>query len=641
MVVSIQNVSKSFSAGPVLKDISFQVNEGDKLAIIGNNGTGKSTLLKIIVGEEHEDSGEIVLGKNVTLGYLAQYQSDNLSGKIYDIVLSAREDLLAMEKNLRNMEMKMCDIDINEMDHFMDIYHKKSKEFEDLGGLTFRSEVNGVLKGLGFSEEDFEKDLNTLSGGQKTRVAMGRLLIQKPSVLLLDEPINHLDLNSIQWLENYLAQYEGAVIIVAHDRYFLDRVVNRVVDLSQHKAVCYKGNYSDYAKQKEERDKTLMHQYEKQEKFIEHQEAVIDKLKQFNREKSIKRAESRVKVLDKIERMDAPALDSRKMNLTLEPDIRSGNDVLQVSNISKSFDDITLFENLNFEIHRGERVAILGDNGTGEETTILKLITGRKDKDAGMITLGANVTIGYYDQEQQELDENKTLFEEMQDAYPQLNDTRIRNVLAAFLFTGDEVFQPIKTLSGGERGRVSLAKLMLSGANLLILDEPTNHLDMESKEILEQALSGYTGTLLYVSHDRYFIQKTATRILELSDHCLTEYQGDYEYYLKRKEELKEKSSLTDSGAANEEQLSDNGKTDWAVQKEEARRIQKLEREKDAIEKEIADLENEIAEIDVEYSKDEVAHNSSKLNELTAKQNELKDRLEQCYEKWEDLEMALS
>lgn len=640
MVVSIQNVSKSFSAGPVLKDISFQVNEGDKLAIIGNNGTGKSTLLKIIVGEEHEDSGEIVLGKNVTLGYLAQYQSDNLSGKIYDIVLSAREDLLAMEKNLRNMEMKMCDIDINEMDHFMDIYHKKSKEFEDLGGLTFRSEVNGVLKGLGFSEEDFEKDLNTLSGGQKTRVAMGRLLIQKPSVLLLDEPINHLDLNSIQWLENYLAQYEGAVIIVAHDRYFLDRVVNRVVDLSQHKAVCYKGNYSDYAKQKEERDKTLMHQYEKQEKFIEHQEAVIDKLKQFNREKSIKRAESRIKVLDKIERMDAPALDSRKMNLTLEPDIRSGNDVLQVSNISKSFDDITLFENLNFEIHRGERVAILGDNGTGK-TTILKLITGRKDKDAGMITLGANVTIGYYDQEQQELDENKTLFEEMQDAYPQLNDTRIRNVLAAFLFTGDEVFQPIKTLSGGERGRVSLAKLMLSGANLLILDEPTNHLDMESKEILEQALSGYTGTLLYVSHDRYFIQKTATRILELSDHCLTEYQGDYEYYLKRKEELKEKSSLTDSGAANEEQLSDNGKTDWAVQKEEARRIQKLEREKDAIEKEIADLENEIAEIDVEYSKDEVAHNSSKLNELTAKQNELKDRLEQCYEKWEDLEMALS
>lgn len=640
MVVSIQNVSKSFSAGPVLKDISFQVNEGDKLAIIGNNGTGKSTLLKIIVGEEHEDSGEIVLGKNVTLGYLAQYQSDNLSGKIYDIVLSAREDLLAMERNLRNMEMKMCDIDINEMDHFMDIYHKKSKEFEDLGGLTFRSEVNGVLKGLGFSEEDFEKDLNTLSGGQKTRVAMGRLLIQKPSVLLLDEPINHLDLNSIQWLENYLAQYEGAVIIVAHDRYFLDRVVNRVVDLSQHKAVCYKGNYSDYAKQKEERDKTLMHQYEKQEKFIEHQEAVIDKLKQFNREKSIKRAESRIKVLDKIERMDAPALDSRKMNLTLEPDIRSGNDVLQVSNISKSFDDITLFENLNFEIHRGERVAILGDNGTGK-TTILKLITGRKDKDAGMITLGANVTIGYYDQEQQELDENKTLFEEMQDAYPQLNDTRIRNVLAAFLFTGDEVFQPIKTLSGGERGRVSLAKLMLSGANLLILDEPTNHLDMESKEILEQALSGYTGTLLYVSHDRYFIQKTATRILELSDHCLTEYQGDYEYYLKRKEELKEKSSLTDSGAANEEQLSDNGKTDWAVQKEEARRIKKLEREKDAIEKEIADLENEIAEIDVEYSKDEVAHNSSKLNELTAKQNELKDRLEQCYEKWEDLEMALS
>jgi ATP-binding cassette subfamily F protein 3 len=641
MVLSIQNVSKSFSAGPVLKDISFQVNEGDKLAIIGNNGTGKSTLLKIIVGEEHEDSGEIVLGKNVTLGYLAQYQTDTLSGNIYDIVLSAREDLLHMEKELRNMEMKMCDVDLSEMDHFMDVYHRKSKEFEDLGGLTFRSEVSGVLKGLGFSEEDFEKDLETLSGGQKTRVAMGRLLIQKPSVLLLDEPINHLDLNSIQWLEGYLAQYDGAVIIVAHDRYFLDRVVNRVVDLSNHTAVCYKGNYSEFMRQKEERMKTLLRQYEKQEKYIEHQEAVIDKLRQFNREKSIKRAESRVKALDKVERIDAPMLDSQKMVLSLEPDVRSGNDVLTVDGISKSYDGESLFENLSFSLHRQDRVAILGDNGTGK-TTILKLITGRKDKDAGVITLGANVTVGYYDQEQQELDEEKTLFEEMQDAYPNLNDTRIRNVLAAFLFTGDEVFQPIKTLSGGERGRISLAKLMLSGANFLILDEPTNHLDMESKEILEHALSGYTGTLLYVSHDRYFIQKTATRILELEDHSLTEYQGDYEYYLRRKEELKEKAALSTADSTMDASGSqEQGKMDWASQKEEAKRIQKLEREKDAIEAEITDLEEQLSFIEKEFEKDEVAHNSAMLNELTEKQAALNARLEQCYEKWEDLEMALS
>jgi ATP-binding cassette subfamily F protein 3 len=641
MVLSIQNVSKSFSAGPVLKDISFQVNEGDKLAIIGNNGTGKSTLLKIIVGEEHEDSGEIVLGKNVTLGYLAQYQTDTLSGNIYDIVLSAREDLLHMEKELRNMEMKMCDVDLSEMDHFMDVYHRKSKEFEDLGGLTFRSEVSGVLKGLGFSEEDFEKDLETLSGGQKTRVAMGRLLIQKPSVLLLDEPINHLDLNSIQWLEGYLAQYDGAVIIVAHDRYFLDRVVNRVVDLSNHTAVCYKGNYSEFMRQKEERMKTLLRQYEKQEKYIEHQEAVIDKLRQFNREKSIKRAESRVKALDKVERIDAPMMDSQKMVLSLEPDVRSGNDVLTVDGISKSYDGESLFENLSFSLHRQDRVAILGDNGTGK-TTILKLITGRKDKDAGVITLGANVTVGYYDQEQQELDEEKTLFEEMQDAYPNLNDTRIRNVLAAFLFTGDEVFQPIKTLSGGERGRISLAKLMLSGANFLILDEPTNHLDMESKEILEHALSGYTGTLLYVSHDRYFIQKTATRILELEDHSLTEYQGDYEYYLRRKEELKEKAALSTADSTMDASGSqEQGKMDWASQKEEAKRIQKLEREKDAIEAEITDLEEQLSFIEKEFEKDEVAHNSAMLNELTEKQAALNARLEQCYEKWEDLEMALS
>jgi ATP-binding cassette subfamily F protein 3 len=641
MVLSIQNVSKSFSAGPVLKDISFQVNEGDKLAIIGNNGTGKSTLLKIIVGEEHEDSGEIVLGKNVTLGYLAQYQTDTLSGNIYDIVLSAREDLLHMEKELRNMEMKMCDVDLSEMDHFMDVYHRKSKEFEDLGGLTFRSEVSGVLKGLGFSEEDFEKDLETLSGGQKTRVAMGRLLIQKPSVLLLDEPINHLDLNSIQWLEGYLAQYDGAVIIVAHDRYFLDRVVNRVVDLSNHTAVCYKGNYSEFMRQKEERMKTLLRQYEKQEKYIEHQEAVIDKLRQFNREKSIKRAESRVKALDKVERIDAPMLDSQKMVLSLEPDVRSGNDVLTVDGISKSYDGESLFENLSFSLHRQDRVAILGDNGTGK-TTILKLITGRKDKDAGVITLGANVTVGYYDQEQQELDEEKTLFEEMQDAYPNLNDTRIRNVLAAFLFTGDEVFQPIKTLSGGERGRISLAKLMLSGANFLILDEPTNHLDMESKEILEHALSGYTGTLLYVSHDRYFIQKTATRILELEDHSLTEYQGDYEYYLRRKEELKEKTALSTADSTTDASGSqEQGKMDWASQKEEAKRIQKLEREKDAIEAEITDLEEQLSFIEKEFEKDEVAHDSAMLNELTEKQAALNARLELCYEKWEDLEMALS
>ncbi|MCR5668941.1 MAG: ATP-binding cassette domain-containing protein [Lachnospiraceae bacterium] len=641
MVLSIQNVSKFFSAGPVLKDISFQVNEGDKLAIIGNNGTGKSTLLKIIVGEEHEDSGEIVLGKNATLGYLAQYQTDNLSGNIYDIVLSAREDLLHMEKELRNMEMKMCDVDLSEMDHFMDVYHRKSKEFEDLGGLTFRSEVSGVLKGLGFSEEDFEKDLETLSGGQKTRVAMGRLLIQKPSVLLLDEPINHLDLNSIQWLEGYLAQYDGAVIIVAHDRYFLDRVVNRVVDLSNHTAVCYKGNYSEFMRQKEERMKTLLRQYEKQEKYIEHQEAVIDKLRQFNREKSIKRAESRVKALDKVERIDAPMLDSQKMVLSLEPDIRSGNDVLTVDGISKSYDGESLFENLSFSLHRQDRVAILGDNGTGK-TTILKLITGKKEKDAGVITLGANVTVGYYDQEQQELDEEKTLFEEMQDAYPNLNDTRIRNVLAAFLFTGDEVFQPIKTLSGGERGRISLAKLMLSGANFLILDEPTNHLDMESKEILEHALSGYTGTLLYVSHDRYFIQKTATRILELEDHSLTEYQGDYEYYLRRKEELKEKAALSTIDSTKDASGSqEQGKMDWASQKEEAKRIQKLEREKDAIEAEISDLEEQLSFIEKEFEKDEVAHNSAMLNELTEKQAALNARLEQCYEKWEDLEMALS
>lgn len=655
MILSCQNISKSFGTDEILKDVSFHIEANEKAAIVGINGAGKSTLLKIIMQEESADSGEVVLAKDATIGYLAQYQDVSGDRTIYEEVLEARADILAMEERLRTMEAQMNQLSGTELETLLDGYHRLSHEFELLGGYTYRSEVNGVLKGLGFAEEEFVKKMSELSGGQKTRVSLGKLLVTKPDVLLLDEPTNHLDMESIRWLENFLLNYKGAVVIVAHDRYFLDRVVTKVVEIFQHKAFIYQGNYTDFAKKKAKVREDLLKQYYNQQREIKHQEEVIAKLKSFNREKSIKRAESREKMLDKIDRIEKPVEENTDIHIVLEPYVVSGNDVLTVEKLAKAYDERRLFSDLSFEIKRGERVALIGNNGTGK-TTILKMINGLVEGDAGSITLGTNVHIGYYDQEHQLLHMEKTIFEEIADDYPQLNNTKIRNVLAAFLFTNDDVFKRIGDLSGGERGRVSLAKLMLSDANFLILDEPTNHLDITSKEILESALNQYTGTVFFVSHDRYFINQTATRIIELTGETLVNYIGNYDYYLEKRDELTKiyvdaAKNSTDAGtaaSANNDADSANsvmaqaeaGKLDWQTQKAEQARIRKIENSLKKTEERIAELEDLIAEIDEECAKPENATNSAKLGELTGKQQEYRRELEECYESWEELSMEL-
>ncbi|SDH42208.1 ATP-binding cassette, subfamily F, member 3 [Pseudobutyrivibrio sp. 49] len=636
MLLNVSHIYKSFGEDSIIKDATFTVDEGSKVAIVGNNGTGKSTLLKIIIGELPADDGEVTLKKDATMGYLAQYQEDSFGSNILDTVLGAREDLLSMEKRLTEMEQQMSQLSHEEMEAFMEDYHKLQHQFDLKGGYTFRSEAVGILKGLGFEGDDLSKSMNELSGGQKTRVSLGRLLASSPDLLLLDEPINHLDLNSIMWLEGYLASYKGAVVIVAHDRYFLDKIADHVVDLSYGRTSVYTGNYSSFVAQKELAQISYENAYEKQQKEIEHQKAVIEKLQSYNREKSIKRAESRKKLLDKMDVMDAPDKDLPKMRLTLEIEKESGKDVLDFSHVTKSYDDKNIFTDLSFDVHKGDRIAILGDNGTGK-TTILKCINGLTDFESGEIRFGANVTVGYYDQEQQGLTESNTIFSELHDAYPFLTETKVRNTLAAFMFTEDDVFKRISDLSGGERGRVSLAKLMLSKSNLLILDEPTNHLDMDSKQMLEEALNEYDGTLLYVSHDRYFVNKTANTILELSNGGLTKYLGNYDEYIAKKEQLygnSSTSSVSQGSGTNQEETA--AKLDFKEQKRIEAEKRKLQNRISKIEEEIEQLEAEKASIDEEFIKPENMTNSAKLNELTAKQNEINAKLDNLYQQWEEI-----
>ena len=536
MILSCNNISKSFGTDVIIKSCSFNIEDHEKAAIVGINGAGKSTLLKIITGIEPADTGLVTLAKDKTLGYLSQQQNLNSDNTIYDELLSVKQYILDMEAQLRSIENQMKSADDTALETLMKKYSDLNHEFELNNGYAYKSEITGVLKGLGFAEEDFTLNVNTLSGGQKTRVALGRLLLSKPDIILLDEPTNHLDMESISWLENYLLNYSGAVLIVAHDRYFLDKIVSKIIELDNGNATVFSGNYTDYASKKAILRNMQLKEYLNQQREIKHQEEVITKLKQFNREKSIKRAESREKMLNKMEFVDKPEILNDKMDIKLEPNVISGNDVLTVDNLTKGFDGTVLFDNICFQIKRGERVALIGSNGTGK-TTILKLINGIIPADSGSIYLGAKVNIGYYDQEHHVLDPDKTIFDEIRDAYPDLNNTQIRNTLAAFLFTNEDVFKYIKDLSGGERGRVSLAKLMLSNANFLILDEPTNHLDITSKEILENALNSYTGTVLFVSHDRYFINSTATRIIELANKTVVNYIGNYDYYLEKKDIL--------------------------------------------------------------------------------------------------------
>lgn len=625
----------------VLKNVSFHIEDHEKAAIVGINGAGKTTLLRIIVGEMTPDDGQVVLAKDKTLGYLAQNSTVDTSHTIYEELLSVKADLLRLEEKIRECENDMKHADGDALEDLMKQYTSLTHAFETGGGYLYRSELVGVLKGLGFTEDEFSKPVATLSGGQKTRVALGRLLLQNPDLIILDEPTNHLDMTSIAWLETYLLNYKGAVLIVSHDRYFLDRIAGKVIEIDQSKATTFMGNYSDYAVKKEQLRVAAWNAYMNQQRNIKHQEEVIEKLKSFNREKSIKRAESREKMLDKIEVIEKPSEVRTDMKLTLTPRILSGNDVLTVEHLSKSFDSHKLFTDVNFEIKRGEHVAIIGDNGSGK-TTLLKILNGLIPADQGTFRLGSNVEIGYYDQEHHVLHSEKTLFEEISDDYPYLNNTQIRNVLAAFLFTGEDVFKRISDLSGGERGRVSLAKLVLSNANFLILDEPTNHLDIMSKEILEDALNGYEGTILYVSHDRYFINRTAHRILDLTEGQFVSYVGNYDYYLEKHDTVMAaieanapQNADADSGVAAKAAESEV-KLDWKAQKEEQARLRKKENDLKKCEEKIAELEARISEIDTEMSDPTIGTQVAKLQELTKEQAACQEQLEKLYEQWEEL-----
>ena len=642
MILSCQNINKSFVTDDVLKDVSFHLEEREKAALIGPNGAGKSTLLKIIMQEIPADSGEVIVAKGKTLGYLAQHQEVSGDNTIYGELLSVKQYLLDMEEKIRTMEQQMKTLTGRELDELLASYSRLTHQFELEGGYACRSEVVGVLKGLGFEEEDFSRKIGTLSGGQKTRVALGRLLLSNPDIILLDEPTNHLDMESIAWLETYLINYKGAVFIVSHDRYFLDRVVTKVVEIDRGHVRTFMGNYSAYAEKKAMIRDAEYKAWLNQQQEIKHQEEVIAKLKSFNREKSIKRAESREKMLDKIDVLDKPVEENVEMHLELKPRVVSGNDVLTVKNLAKAFPQQELFSNVDFSVKRGERVAIIGANGTGK-TTILKILNGLVEPDAGEIELGSKVQIGYYDQEHHVLHMEKTIFEEISDEYPYLTNTEIRNVLAAFLFTGDDVFKLISALSGGERGRVSLAKLMLSEANFLILDEPTNHLDIVSKEILEQALKHYTGTVLYVSHDRYFINQTATRILELTNQAMVNYIGNYDYYLEKKETMTANllSSSAGSGAVSKEttvsEKEDSAsKLSWQEQKEQQALERKRKNQLEKTEARNSELETRDQEIDESMLLEEVYSNSVKCQELSKEKAAIAEELEELYLQWEEL-----
>ena len=641
MILSCQNISKAFVENQVLKNVSFHIEDHEKAAIVGINGAGKTTLLRIIVGEMTPDDGQVVLARDKTLGYLAQNSTVDTSHTIYEELLSVKADLLRLEEKIRECENNMKHAEGDALEDLMKQYTSLTHAFETGGGYLYRSELVGVLKGLGFTEDEFSKPVATLSGGQKTRVALGRLLLQNPDLIILDEPTNHLDMNSIAWLETYLLNYKGAVLIVSHDRYFLDRIAGKVIEIDQSKATTFMGNYSDYAVKKEQLRVAAWNAYMNQQREIKHQEEVIEKLKSFNREKSIKRAESREKMLDKIEVIEKPSEVRTDMKLTLTPRILSGNDVLTVEHLAKSFDSHKLFTDVNFEIKRGEHVAIIGDNGSGK-TTLLKILNGLVPADQGTFRLGSNVEIGYYDQEHHVLHSEKTLFEEISDDYPYLNNTQIRNVLAAFLFTGEDVFKRISDLSGGERGRVSLAKLVLSNANFLILDEPTNHLDIMSKEILEDALNGYEGTILYVSHDRYFINRTAHRILDLTEGQFVSYVGNYDYYLEKHDtvmaaiEANAPQNADADSAVAAKAAESEVKLDWKAQKEEQARLRKKENDLKKCEEKIAELEARISEIDTEMSDPTIGTQVAKLQELSKEQTSCQEQLEKLYEQWEEL-----
>ena len=639
MILACNHIEKKFNDETLFSDVSFHINEHECTALVGVNGTGKTTLLRIIVGELPADNGDVILAKDTSVGYLPQQQGYHSDKSIYDELWEVKKDIVALEREIRTMEETMQTASGEELNTLLERYHRMQTEFEAKDGYACKSQIMGIINGLGFVGNDIDKSINTLSGGQKTRVALGKLLLLEPDLLILDEPTNHLDLASIQWLETYLSNYKGSVLIVSHDRYFLDRIADKVVELDHGKATVFKGNYSDYAQKKELLRRDAIKQYENYQQTVRHQEQVIEKLRSFNREKSIKRAESREKMLEKMTPVDKPVTEQKSMHFSLVPEKESGKDVLRVENFRKSFGDLHLFQGVSFELFRGERVALIGKNGTGK-TTLLKMLCELEAPDQGTAVFGTNVELGYYDQEHNVLHEEKTIFDEIHDDYPDLNNTKIRNVLAAFLFTGDDVYKKISLLSGGEKGRVSLAKLMLSKANLLLLDEPTNHLDIDSKEILEDALNHYTGTVLYVSHDRYFIQKTATRILDLTNEHILSYDGNYDYYLAKKDLVESRYLGSTTEVTPKTETPSTAKLDWKEQKEREAKKRKIEAAYEKAENEIQKLEELIEETDAQIALPEYASDVAKLTELSKQKEQYEAELETAMEEWEKAAQAL-
>lgn len=632
MILACKDVSKAYGIETILENITFHIEQNEKAAIVGVNGAGKSTLFKILIGDLALDSGEVYKAKETSLGYLAQDMQIDVQNTIFEEMIKVFENIIDMETKLRDMENDMANHSGSDLEKLMNDYSNLQHKFEESNGYGYKSKIKGVIKGLGFTDDEFDQPIYQLSGGQKTRVALGKLLLSEPDILLLDEPTNHLDLEAVNWLEEFLRGYFGSVLIISHDRYFLDRIVTKVIEIENKKSTIYEGNYSFYAHQKEVGFEVKLKQYLDQQKEIKRQEQVIEKLRSFNREKSIKRAESREKLLDKIERIEKPESLPDKMRLILEPSIKSGNDVIHIENLSKSFDNIPLFYNLNLDIKKEDKVAILGPNGVGK-TTLFKIILNLETKDTGKIKLGTNVKIGYYDQEQQTLDTSKTIIEEIGYTYPNLTNTQIRNMLAAFVFTGDDVFKPIKALSGGEKGRVSLAKLMLSGSNFLLLDEPTNHLDMFSKEILENAINKFSGTVLYISHDRYFINRTAKRILEMSQTGFTQYLGNYSYYMEKKAEAKLKKLNTPVDIKKD----NSNKSEWLRKKEEQANIKRKQNQIQKLEDQINSIEIQIAELDKLLCLEDIYSNPEKSKEIYDNKASLESQLDSLYDKWEDLQ----
>ncbi|WP_250277646.1 ribosomal protection-like ABC-F family protein [[Clostridium] colinum] len=630
MICACNNINKSFGITNVLTNISFNINEKDRVALVGVNGAGKSTLFKIITGEISQDSGEVIIPKNTKIGYFSQNLNLNLNedNTLFEELLTVFSHIINMEIKLRDLEEKMSILKDEELSLTMKEYDKVCEYLNQNNAFDYNSRIKGVLKGLGFVEDDFYKQVKCLSGGQKTRIALGKILLEEPDILLLDEPTNHLDVKSIQWLENFLKSYNKALFIISHDRYFLNKVVTKVIELENSKATVYNGNYSDYSNKKHIAREIMLKQYLNQQKEIKKQEEVIKKLRSYNREKSIKRAESREKLLDKMEKIEKPDSLPPQMRLTLSPKKESGNDVLTVKNLSKSF-DFELFNNISFDIKKGEKIALIGANGIGK-STLIKMIMNKISIDKGSIDIGANVIIGYYDQEQENLNMDKTIFDEISDTYPNLKNEEIRNALAVFVFTGDDVFKKISSLSGGEKGRVALAKIMLSNANFLILDEPTNHLDMVSKEILEDALKSYTGTCIYISHDRFFINNTATKVIELTKNKMNVYLGNYDYYL---EKSQQQIDIADSNVKKETQ---DTKLDWKAQKEAQAELRKKQNALNKVEKQIEEIEEKIKNADEQLSLEEVYTSPQKSREIFEEKKKLEEELDILYEQWENL-----